>query len=201
MIEIKNFLSHINIPKLSEDKRKLCEEDLTEKDLCDSLKSMQNDKSPGNDGLTKEFYEAFWNELKEIFIDSASETKEKGHLSTSQRQAIIRLIEKKIKIRDSYKTGNPFFLLNVDLKIIPKALSEKLKKVLPDLISTQQTAYVKNRHIGESGRLISDIIEIAGLKKLEGFSVTTDIEKAFDLLDYNFLISTLEKYDFGKNFI
>ena len=92
-------------------------------------------------------------------------------------------------------------MLHVDLKIILKSLSEKLKKVLPDLISTQQTAYVKNRHIGESGRLISDIIEIAGLKKLEGFSVTTDIEKAFDLLDYNFLISTLEKYDFGKNFI
>ena len=92
-------------------------------------------------------------------------------------------------------------MLHVDLKIILKSLSEKLKKVLPDLISTQQTAYVKNKHIGESGRLISDIIEIAGLKKLEGFSVTTDIEKAFDLLDYNFLISTLEKYDFGKNFI
>ena len=55
-------------------------------------------------GLTKEFYETFWNELKEIFIDSVSETKEKGNLSTSQRQAFIRLIEKKIKIRDSYKT-------------------------------------------------------------------------------------------------
>ena len=37
-----------------------------------------------------------------------SETKEKGHLSTSQRQAIIRLIEKKIKIRDSQETRDPF---------------------------------------------------------------------------------------------
>ena len=51
-------------------------------------------------GLTKEFYETFWNELKEIFIDSVSETKEKEHLSTSQRQAIIRLIEKNVKVRD-----------------------------------------------------------------------------------------------------
>ena len=45
-----------------------------------------------------------------------------------------------------------------------KALSEKLRKVLPDLISSQQTAYVKNRHIGESGRLIS-VIEIAKIKE------------------------------------
>ena len=39
---------------------------------------------------------------------NSSETKEKPHLSTYQIQAIIRLIEKKIKIRDSYKTGDPF---------------------------------------------------------------------------------------------
>ena len=39
---------------------------------------MQNGKSPGNDGLTKEFYVTFWKELKEIFVDSVSEAKEKG---------------------------------------------------------------------------------------------------------------------------
>ena len=44
--------------------------------------------------MTKEFYETFWNELKEIFVNSVREAKEIGHLSTSQRQAIIRLIEK-----------------------------------------------------------------------------------------------------------
>ena len=91
-------------------------------------------------------------------------------------------------------------MLNVDLKIISKALSEKLKKVLPDLISSQQTAYVKNRHIGECGRLISDIIKIAKIKKI-GFLVTMDIEKAFDSLDHKFLIYALEKYGFGKKFI
>ena len=46
--------------------------------LRNSLKSMQNDKSPGNDGLTKEFYVTFWKELKEIFVDSVPEAKEKG---------------------------------------------------------------------------------------------------------------------------
>ena len=51
---------------------------------------MQNDKSLGNDRLTKEFYETFWNELKEIFIGTESRATEKEHLSIYQIQAIIK---------------------------------------------------------------------------------------------------------------
>ena len=92
-------------------------------------------------------------------------------------------------------------MVSVESKIISKALSEKLKEVLPDLISSQHTAYVKNRLIRESRRSVSDIIEITEIKNIERFLVTVDIEKAFDSLDHNFLISTLEKYGFGQNFI
>ena len=60
-------------------------------------------------------------------------------------------------------------MLNVDSKIISKALSEKLKEVLPDLISLQETAYIKNRRIGESGRLKSDMIDITEIGNIEGF--------------------------------
>ena len=87
--------------------------------------------SPGNDGSSKKFYEFFWEELKGIFVNSVREAKEIGHLSTSQRQAIIKLIEKRF-----IKDWRPISLLNVD-SIISKALSEKLKEVLPDLISSQ----------------------------------------------------------------
>ena len=76
------------------------------------------------------------------------------------------------------KNWRPISLLNVDLKIISTALSEKLKAVLPDLISSQQTTYVKNRHIDERWRLISDVTEIAKIKKLEGFLVAMDIENS-----------------------
>ena len=105
---MEKFFSDVDIPKLSENQVKLCEENLTEKDLHNSLKSMQSDKSKGNDGLTKEFYKAFWTELKEDFVDAVSEAKEKGILSTSQIQAIIKLIEKRIEIRDSFKIEDLF---------------------------------------------------------------------------------------------
>ena len=52
------------------------------------------------------------------------------------------------------------------------------KKFLTDLISSQQTTYVKNRHIGESRRLISDVVEVAKIKNLDGILVAMDIEKA-----------------------
>ena len=69
-------------------------------------------------------------------------------LSTSQHQAIIKLIEKKERDKQFTKNCRPISLLNVDYKITAKALT-RLKETLPKLISFQQTAYVKNRFIGE----------------------------------------------------
>ena len=72
-----------------------------------------------------------------------------GHLTTSQRQAIIKLIEKKDRDKRFIKNLRPISLLNVDSKIIWKALSEKLIKLLADLISSQQAVYVKKWKIAK----------------------------------------------------
>ena len=89
----------------------------------------------------------------------------------------------------------------MDYKILSKAVVSRHKKVLPNLISPQQAAYAENRFIGESGRLMADIIEITDVFNKEGFLVTMDIEKAFDSLDHTFLISVLQKFGFGNNFV
>ena len=81
-------------------------------------------------------------------------------LSISQRQPVIKLIEKKDRNKLYIKNWKPISFLNVDTKILSKAISNKIKAVLSTLISSQQTNYVKDRFIEESGRLISDIIEI-----------------------------------------
>ena len=53
----------------------------------------------------------------------------------------------------------------------------RLKETLPKLIPFQQTAYVRNRFIGEGEKLISDILEMSESLNLKGYIVTVDIEK------------------------
>ena len=60
-----------------------------------ALLGIENNKSPDNDAVTKEFYVFFWDEIKELFINSSSTALEKKELSISQRLGIINLIEKK----------------------------------------------------------------------------------------------------------
>ena len=95
------------------------------------------------------------------------------------------------------KNWRPISLLNTDMKIISKVLLTRIKNVLPFLISSNQVTYVKNRFISASGRVISDILELA----LEGFLVTVDIEKAFDSVSHCFLLHILRKFGFGIDFV
>ena len=69
---------------------------------------------------------------------------------------------------------------------------------MPSLISSQQIAYVENRFIGDSGRLISDIMEIRSWFNITCFLLSMGIEKAFGSLNHIFLISVLKKFRFGK---
>ena len=70
--------------------------------------------------MTKEFYETFWNELKNIFLKSLKQAKEKGQLSISQRQAVIKLIEKKIEIKGTLKIGDQYDCLMLIQKLYQK---------------------------------------------------------------------------------
>ena len=67
---------------------------ISKTELFDSMKSMRNNKIPGNDGLTKEFFENFLDELKTPLMESVNQTFRTKILSIPQRQAVIKLIQK-----------------------------------------------------------------------------------------------------------
>ena len=103
---LNKFLNNISISFLSETEKQLCEEELKEKDIYESMVSFDNIKSPGNDGLTKEFYQTLWQDVKDIFFNSLQESKRLKYLCTPQRQAIVMLLEK--PNRDKRFVSNPY---------------------------------------------------------------------------------------------
>ena len=120
-------------------------------------------------------------------------------LIISQRQAVTKLVEKKDRYKTLFKNCRTISLLNADLKTISKAFSSRLKTVLTSIMSSEQTAYIEKRSIGESGRLISVALYVTNNLKIKSYLITTDIEKDFDSLDGSFLISGLKKFDLGKS--
>ena len=100
-----------------------------------------------------------------------------------------------------YPTFNKLQSSNIDLKILSKALENRIKKYLPFLISSNQTAYVEGRSISEDGKPFSDILQVTDLLNLRGSVVTVDIQKAFDSVNHLFLITALKKLALVKNLL
>ena len=82
-----------------------------------------------------------------------------GELSHSQKQGIVRLIEKKDKDRREIENWRPISLLNIDTKIFSKILANRIKNVLPEIISEEQTGFIKQRFIGEGIQLINGVLD------------------------------------------
>ena len=113
-----------------------------------------------------------------------------GELSISQKQAIIKLSEKKDRDKRSIKNWRPISLLNVDMKLISTVLAGRLK-VISTIVNENQVAYVNNRFISEGGRLISDVHKIPNFLNVEGLLMTAN-KKAFESLNH-FLLMCVSK--------
>ena len=109
--KIEAYLELIPLLKLTKEQTLSCEGIISEDKVLKSLKYIENNKSSGNDGLSKKLYECFWNEIKNPFLASIHRTFLNQELSSSQKQAVIKALEKKIKIKDSLKTGGRYHCL------------------------------------------------------------------------------------------
>ncbi|KAJ4926953.1 hypothetical protein JOQ06_014695 [Pogonophryne albipinna] len=188
------------LPTVSEETNKELDGPLTEEELCEALRSMQRGKAPGIDGLPPEFYKTFWDFLKEDLMDLFNESFNDSFLPLSCRRAILTLLPKKGDLQE-IKNWRPVSLLCTDYKLLSRALSSRLRKVMDQVVDRTQTYCVPGRSIVDNVSLIRDILEVSGSLGFDTGLVSLDQEKAFDRVEHRYLWKVLERFGLSPGFI
>ena len=193
------MLSKIN-KKVSPQAKQTCDAQLSLEDLTKSVKSMQSGKSPGIDGLTADFYKAFWDILGKDLLDTMAFCMDRGEMTPTQRHAVITCLYKK---GDKQQISNwrPVSLLNVDYKIFTKAIANKIATSLDDVISPSQTASVPGRTMLTTVSTVRDLIQYAHDENLPAALLSIDQQKAFDRVNWTFMFKTLRAFGYGEPLI
>uniref|UniRef100_A0A3Q3AE51 Reverse transcriptase domain-containing protein n=1 Tax=Kryptolebias marmoratus TaxID=37003 RepID=A0A3Q3AE51_KRYMA len=161
---------------------------------------MHGQRSPGVDGLTVEFYRAYWDLLAPDMLVVYNESLSTGSLPLSCRRAVITLLPKKGNLRD-IKNWRPVSLLCTDYKILSKALATRLGKAMEQVIHRDQTYCVPSRSMVDNIYLIRDVLEVSGSLGLQAGLISLDQEKAFDRVEHDFLWKTMKGFGFGEGLI
>ena len=189
------FRSITSENRLDDDNKLKCEGLVTYNECLKFLNKMKGNKSPGLDGITTEWYQAFWPLVGELLVDVFNEGHQLGSLSDSQRKAVMSLIFKKGD-DDDISNYRPISLTNVDYRILAFTLAERIQLVISDITSTDQTTYIKRRYMGTNIRLVSDVIEHYNATNKSGILLMLDFRKAFDTIGWNILLQTLHFFNF-----
>lgn len=198
---LDEFIRDIDIPKLSDEDKDLCEGLITEEDACNALKNMKNGSTPGIDGLTTEFYKFFWSKIKDMVVASFNYTFEEGQMSTTQRRGVLTLLHKGKQLpKNDLDNWRAISLTNTDYKILAKVLACRLQRVIKKVVSADQVGYIKGRNIANIHRLIDDVIEFSDLNQITGALIAVDFSKAFDSISKEFIESAFKYFGFGEQF-
>lgn len=195
-----NRLLENNLKKLPDAVAASLERPLTLDDLKQAVKTMKNNKAPGEDGIPMEYYKEFGDEVLPMLLEAALEGYSETKMSEMQRNAIITLLYKKGD-RENLANWRPVSLLCCDYKIIAKALALRLIPVLEYIIHEDQTCGVAGRTISNNTWLLRDIIDRATEQQDLSILFSLDLEKAFDRVNHKFMFKSLESFGFGPRFI
>ena len=199
--ETNYFLGENNdLPKLSEESKVFMDAEIQLTELANALKMTKNNKSPGPDGIVFEFYKLFWGVIGNDMYEVLKTGLQEEELAYSQYLAAIILLYKKGP-RPDIRNWRPISLLNTDYKLLSKVFAERLKKVLKEIIHSDQKGCIPGRYIGENIRLIDDILFEIENQSPESVIMQLDQEKAFDRVEWKWLFDTLKRFNFGDVFI
>ncbi|CAA7406434.1 unnamed protein product [Spirodela intermedia] len=150
--------------------------------------SMSRHRAPGPDGFPADFYA-----IKEIF---------RRKVFTRSWKATFLALIPKVTTPTSFRDFRPISLCNVCYKVVSKIVTRRLSSFLDKLISLEQCGFVKGQYIHDNIMLVHELAQSLGHDcRGSNIIIKLDIEKAFDRIEWSFLIKVLRCFGFTDDFI
>lgn len=176
-------------------------DDITTEEIFFAIKSSASRKSPGSDGLPKEFYLRAFHIIHRqlnLIINEAL----RGNIHKKFVDGIIVLSKKKGE-NETIKGFRPISLLNFDYKILARILKQRMEKIMTanDILNASQKCSNSKRNIFEAVCSIKDRIAEINCKRKSGRLISFDLDHAFDRVNLNFLFHVMRSMHFRPNFV
>ena len=200
--DFSSVLDVIN-PSISDNDNDLLTTPFTKAEFRDATFSMHPDKCSGPDGYNPGFYQHFWTLCGDDIFKDCCAWLTAGHFPSDLNITNIALIPKG-SMQVSMKDWRPIALCNVLYKIISKILANRLKTVLPQCISDNQSAFVPGRSILDNAMVAIEVLHFMKAKTRgedRHVALKLDISKAYDRMDWNYVMAVLHKLGFHDRWI
>jgi len=186
-----------DIPQVSDLENEYLTAAFSQEEVRTAIFQMEHNKAPGPDGFPPEFYQVFWNLIKDDLMALFTDF----HLGSLPLNClnfgtIILLPKKKdAKVIQQYR---PICLLNVSFKIFTKVATNRLSTIAQKIIRPTQTAFLPGRNIMEGAVILHETLHELHTKKQDGVIFKIDFEKAYDKVKWSFLQQTLRMKGFSQ---
>ena len=157
--------------------------DITLQEVQKVVKAMNNNKTPGPDGIPVDFYKVFWQKIHPHLMRMLTASMDMEKMPSSSMKGILNLIPKPGKDPRVLNNLRPITLLNVDYKIMEKIISNRMIESLKYLINGDQTGFMEGRRISANIRKILDVMQIMEDQDDPALVLSIDYQKVFDKIE------------------
>ncbi|GJW40271.1 RNA-directed DNA polymerase, eukaryota, partial [Tanacetum coccineum] len=183
--------------RLSSDQLDMLESPISRDEVRNAVWGCGENKSPGPDGFTFEFFRKFWDTLGSDFCAAVEWFFDHSSFSRGCNSSFIALIPKNHdpKFVNDYR---PISLIGSLYKVVTKILATRLSSIISGLISDVQTAFLPNRQILDGPFIINELLSWCKHKKQQAMVFKVDFAKAYDSIRWDFLEDVLRAFGFGS---
>ena len=197
LTDLNEFL--VGLGKLSDVESEKLHKDITIEELTTVVENSENNKSPGLDGLSYEFYKAVWPVISSDLMQVLQCQIDRLQLIDSNTVGATRLTSKVTGVPQVDEL-RPITLLNCDYKLLTKLFVLRMIPIMIFIIKSGQLCSVGGRNILFGVSNILSCIQYIKQKKLGASLISLDFFKAYDRVLIDFLILVMKEMNFSDKF-